>query len=114
MAARREALGVRARLIGPFTPHLAEEGWARIGGEGLVVRAPWPVHDPALAADDEVVLPVQINGKRRCEIRVAAGLEPAEVEKLILADEEVTRRLAGLSVRKIIVVKDRIVNIVAG
>jgi leucyl-tRNA synthetase len=112
--ARHEALGVLARLIAPFTPHLAEEGWARIDGEGLVVQAPWPVYDPALAADNEVVLPVQVNGKRRCEIRVAAGLEPADVEALVLADEEVMRRLDGLSVRKIIVVKDRIVNIVAG
>ena len=114
LAARHEALSVLARLIAPFTPHLAEAAWARIGGEGLVIQAPWPVYDPALAAENEVVLPVQVNGKRRCEIRVPAGTEPADVEKLVLADEEVTRRLEGLSVRKIIVVKDRIVNIVAG
>ena len=114
LAARQEALLAMARLIAPFTPHLAEEGWAHIGGKGMVVQAPWPAYDPALAAEDEVVLPVQINGKRRYEIRIAAGMEPVEVEKLILADEEVTRRLEGLSVRKVIVVKDRIVNIVAG
>jgi leucyl-tRNA synthetase len=114
MAARAEALGALARLIAPFTPHLAEEAWARLGHEGLVALTPWPIYDPALAAEDEVVLPVQVNGKRRWEIRVPVGLEPAEVEKRVLADEEVTRRLEGLSVRKIIVVKDRIVNIVAG
>ncbi|HUO22851.1 MAG TPA: leucine--tRNA ligase [Caulobacteraceae bacterium] len=114
LAARAEALQALARLIAPFTPHLAEEAWTRLGHEGLVVQTPWPTYDPALAAEDEVVLPVQVNGKRRWEIRVAAGLEPAEVEKIVLGDEEVTRRLDGLSVRKVIVVKDRIVNIVAG
>jgi leucyl-tRNA synthetase len=114
LAARREALGVLARLVAPFTPHLAEEGWARIGGEGMVVNAPWPSFDPALAADEEAVLPVQINGRRRCEIRVPLGLEPEAVEKIALADAGVQRHLEGLSVRKVIVVKDRIVNVVAG
>ena len=112
--ARAEALSALARLIAPVTPHLAEECWARIRGEGLVAQAPWPEYDPALAAEDVVVLPVQVNGKRRAEIRVPPGTEPAEVEKIVLADAEVGRRLEGLSVRKVIVVRDRIVNIVAG
>ena len=77
-----------------------------------MAQAPWPEYDPALAAEDVVVLPVQVNGKRRAEIRVAPGTEPAEVEKIVLADAEVTRRLEGMQVRKVIVVKDRIVNIV--
>ena len=69
---------------------------------------------PALAADDELVLPVQINGKRRGEVRVPPGLDIAEIEKIALADVGVQRHLEGVSVRKVIVVKDRIVNIVAG
>ena len=113
VVARAEALSVLARLVAPVTPHLAEECWARIGGAGLVAQAPWPEYDPALAAEDVVVLPVQVNGKRRAEIRVAPGTEPAEVEKIVLADAEVARRLEGMQVRKVIVVKDRIVNIVA-
>ena len=112
LGARAEALSVLARLIAPVTPHLAEECWARIGGDGLVAEAPWPEYDPAQAAEDVIVLPVQVNGKRRAEIRVAPGTLPAEVEKIVLADPEVTRRLEGLKVRKVIVVKDRIVNIV--
>ena len=114
LSARREALSVLARLVAPFTPHLAEEGWTRIGGEGLVAQAPWPTYDAALAADDELVLPVQINGKRRGEVRVPPGLDIAEIEKIALADVGVQRHLEGVNVRKVIVVKDRIVNIVAG
>lgn len=112
--AKRQALSALARLIAPFTPHLAEECWTRLGEDGMVLDAPWPVWDAALTADDEVVLPIQINGKRRAEIRVARGMEPAEVEALVLADETVKARLEGLSVKKIVVVKDRIVNLVAG
>jgi len=114
LAARAEALSIFARLVAPFTPHLAEECWLRIGGEGMVVAAPWPVYDPALTEEAVRVLPVQVNGKRRGEISAPAGAEPAEVEKLVMADAEIARRLEGLIIRKVIVVKDRIVNIVAG
>ncbi|MDB5461181.1 MAG: leucyl-tRNA synthetase, partial [Caulobacteraceae bacterium] len=113
LAARAEALSALARLISPFTPHLAEEAWVRIGGQGLVVQAPWPAFDAALAAEDEVMLPVQVNGKRRGEVRAPVGASEAAVQAIALADEGVKRHLEGLSVRKIIVVKDRIVNIVA-
>jgi len=114
LAARHEALSAFARLISPFTPHLAEEAWARIGGTGMVVAAPWPDFDPALTQDAVRILPVQVNGKRRGEISVAAGAEPADVEKIVLDDPDIARRLEGLTIRKVIVVKDRIVNIVAG
>src|SRR5690606_29437304 len=104
-AVRAEALKVLTQLIAPFTPHLAEECWTRLGHDGMVVDAPWPVFDPALAADDEVVLPVQINGKRRGELRVARGSAEAEVEKLVLADPDIAAKLDGLTLRKVIVVK---------
>jgi len=113
LAARAEALSVFARLVAPFTPHLAEEAWRRIGGEGMVVNAPWPAYDPALVEDAVKILPVQVNGKRRGEIQAPAGAEPADVEKIVLDDPEIARRLEGLTIRKVIVVKDRIVNIVA-
>jgi leucyl-tRNA synthetase len=117
LAARHEALLALARLTAPFTPHLAEEAWARIGGpmsgHHMVVQAPWPAYDPALAAEDEVVLPVQVNGKRRGEIKAPVGAAEADVQAIALADEGVKRHLEGLTVRKVIVVKDRIVNIVA-
>jgi len=113
LAARRQALSALARLIAPFTPHLAEACWERLGEPGMVVAAPWPDFDPALVSDDERVLPVQINGRRRGEIRAAAGAESVDIEKIALADAGVQRHLAGMTVRKVIVVKDRIVNIVA-
>ena len=112
-AARDEALSAFARLIGPFTPHLAEECWVRVGGQGMVALAAWPAFDAALTEDAIRVLPVQVNGKRRGEISAPAGAEPAEVEKIVLDDPEIARRLEGLTIRKVIVVKDRIVNIVA-
>jgi len=112
-AARREALSALARLVAPFAPHLAEECWQRLGETGLVAATPWPEFDPRLAEDEERVLPVQINGKRRGEIRAAVGASDAEVEKIVMGDPEIAQRLEGLSIRRVIVVKDRIVNIVA-
>ncbi|MGI8840686.1 MAG: leucine--tRNA ligase [Caulobacteraceae bacterium] len=114
LAARREALSALARLIAPFAPHLAEECWARLGEAGMVARAPWPIYDPALARDEEKILPVQIDGKRRGEVRAPPGASEAQVRELVLDDPEISRRLEGLTLRKMIVVQDRIVNLVTG
>ncbi|MGH6991816.1 MAG: class I tRNA ligase family protein, partial [Caulobacteraceae bacterium] len=111
--ARREALSALARLVAPFAPHLAESCWEKLGEKDLVATAPWPRFDPALLDDAERVLPVQINGRRRGEVRAPSGASKEAVEKLVLEDPEIVRRLAGMTVRKVIVVADRIVNLVA-
>jgi leucyl-tRNA synthetase len=113
-AARQSALSALARLIAPFAPHLAEECWATLGDGGLVAEAPWPVWDPALAGDDDRTLPVQINGRRRGEVRAPRGASVAEIERLVLEDTDLVRKLDGLAIKKVIVVPDRIVNLVAG
>ncbi len=112
LAARRFAARTLAQLMAPMTPHLSEEMWALLGGEGLVARAPWPVADPEMLREATVTLPVQINGKRRAEITAPAGLDAAAIEALVLADPAVQRALAGASPRKLIVVPNRIVNVV--
>jgi leucyl-tRNA synthetase len=114
--AKRQALSALARLIAPFTPHVAEEGWSRLGEAGMVLDAPWPVYDPALAADDEVVLPIQISGKRRSEITAPRGAASVDVEAAALANPAIQAYLSanGVAVKKVIVVQDRIVNLVVG
>ena len=112
-AARRAAVQTLIVLINPIAPHLAEASWEILGGKGMVVDAPWPTYDRALAMDDVLTLPVQINGKRRGEVTVAPGASEADVQAIALADEGVMKHLEGVTVRKVIVVKDRIVNIVA-
>ncbi len=111
-AARRDAMKVMAQLIQPMTPHLAEEVWQMLGGEGLVARAPWLQADPALLIEDTVILPIQINGKRRAEISVPRDMPAAEVEKIALANDDVVKFLAGQPVKKLIVVPGRIINVV--
>ena len=106
------AMKTLAQLMAPMVPHLAEDIWARLGSEGLVAQAAWPKADPALLVADSVTLPIQINGKRRSEITVAADTPKEEVEKLALADEAVVKALAGNPPRKLIVVPGRIVNVV--
>ncbi|MCB1397624.1 MAG: class I tRNA ligase family protein, partial [Rhodobacteraceae bacterium] len=111
-AAQKQAARVLAQLMAPMTPHLAEELWHMLGGDGLVTEAPWPKADPALLVDDTVTLPVQFNGKKKAEITVPADASKEEVEKRALADEAVQRVLAGAMPKKVIVVPGRIVNVV--
>ena len=110
--AKRRAMTVMAQLLSPMVPHLAEDIWAMLGGTGLVVQAAWPKPDPALLIEDKVTLPIQINGKRRAEITVPKDMTPAEVEKLVLADDAVAKALGGAAPKKLIVVPGRIVNVV--
>ncbi|MEH6774309.1 MAG: class I tRNA ligase family protein, partial [Cereibacter changlensis] len=111
-AARKQAMLTMAQLMSPMVPHLAEEIWAMLGGQGLVAQAAWPKADPALLVEDTVTLPIQINGKRRAEITVPKDMPIAEVEKLVLAEETVVKVLAGSAPKKLIVVPGRIVNVV--
>ena len=111
-SAKRESVRGLAQLMAPMTPHLAEEVWAMLGGEGLVAEARWPVADPALLVSETVTLPIQINGKRRSEVTVPADADSSVVEEVVLADEAVVRALAGAAPKKLIVVPGRIVNVV--
>jgi len=112
-AAKMEALGILIRAIAPFMPHLAEECWAKLGGKELVYHAPWPEVDPNMLVEDTITLPVQVNGKRRSQIEVPADMAKDDIQALAMADEHVARSIDGLTIRKVIIVPGRIVNIVA-
>src|SRR5690606_23188133 len=110
--ARREGLMTLVQLVAPMMPHLAEEAWDFMGFDTLVAETPWPVADPALLVADEVTVAVQVNGKLRDTITVAKGLDKAALEAAALASEKVQRTIDGAPLRKVIVVPDRLVNIV--
>ena len=101
------------KLLSPFTPHLSEEMWARLGLSGSIVTAPWPVGDKKLAEDNVVTIAVQINGKMRGTIECKKDEDDEEVKKVALSLENVARQTTASGIKKIIVVKNRIVNIVA-
>jgi leucyl-tRNA synthetase len=94
-------------------PHLAEECWAALGHDTLVATAPWPKLEPALLVESTITLPVQINGKKRADVTVARDARNAEIESAVLALDAVQRALAGKPPKKVIVVPQRIVNVVA-
>jgi len=112
-ASRSTAIRTLVQLVAPMMPHLAEEAWAMLGQEGLVTGSAWPAVDPALLVEDEVTVAVQVKGKLRDTLTVAKGLANADLEALALASDKVQRSLDGATVRKVIVVPDRLVNIVA-
>ena len=109
----REAGELLVQMIGPMMPHLAEECWARLGYNTLLAEQPWPVADEALLVDDTITIAVQVNGKRRGELTIARSAGKDEVECAALELEPVARALDGKAPKKVIVVPQRIVNVVA-
>ncbi|WP_294640923.1 leucine--tRNA ligase [uncultured Aureimonas sp.] len=111
--AARESLSILVRLVAPMMPHLAEECWRALGHGGLCAAAPWPKADPSLLVQDEITLPVQINGKKRGDITVSAKAGKDEVEAAVLALPFVAEALGGAAPKRLVVVPGRIVNVVA-
>jgi leucyl-tRNA synthetase len=109
----KEAAAILVRLFHPMMPHLAEECWAALGHDTLVASEPWPVLEPALLVESTITLPVQINGKKRADVTVARDAKEPEIEAAVLALEAVQRILEGKRPKKVIVVPQRIVNVVA-
>ncbi len=109
----REGGDVLVNLFAPMMPHLAEECWQALGHSSPIAEASWPVADAALATNDTVTLPIQINGKKRAEITVDRTADNATVEAAVLALDAVQKALEGRIPKKIIVVPQRIVNVVA-
>jgi leucyl-tRNA synthetase len=110
----REGLEAAILLLAPIVPHIAEALWAALGHAGLVADAPWPVVDPEALLRDEVTLVVQVNGKKRGTVNIPSGASEIAVREAALADANVRRFLEGKSVRHLVVVQNRLVNIVAG
>jgi leucyl-tRNA synthetase len=111
--ALREAADIFVRLFAPMMPHLAEESWARLGHVTLVTEAPWPVAEKSLIVEDMIGLPVQVNGKKRADLVIERNADAATIEKAALALDGVRRALDGKAVKKVIIVPQRIVNVVA-
>ena len=109
---RRQAAATLIRLVSPMAPHLAEEAWAASGQPGLVADAAWPEVDPAMLVVDEVTVALQVNGKLRDTVTAAKGMAKDELERIAFASDKVRRLLDGATPRKVVVVPDRLVNIV--
>ena len=100
-------------MLAPFSPHVAEEMWEGLGHEGgLLKDAPWPIADPELAKKDELEIPVQVNGKLRSRVVVAPDISEADLRTIALADAKVQSFIDGHQIVKVIVVPQRLVNVV--
>jgi leucyl-tRNA synthetase len=108
----REAIEALVLMVSPFAPHTAEELWARYGHEGGLATASWPVYDPEVARAEEIVIPVQVNGKLRGRITVSPSAGEADLESAALADPAVQGHVRGKTVKKVVVAKGRLVSIV--
>ena len=114
VAVLKESVEALVRMISPFTPHMAEELWELLGHTGGIAAAGWPTFDEAVAKAEEIVIPVQINGKVRARLTVPADTPEDRLRELALADPQVVKHLEGKAVRKVVVAAGRLVSIVAG
>jgi len=110
--ALREAVSITLQMIAPMMPHLAEECWTALGNDLMISQAPWPQLDESLLVESNIILPVQINGKRKGEVSVPVELDKSGVEKVVLMESFVRSALSGKEPKKIVVVPGRIVNVV--
>jgi leucyl-tRNA synthetase len=110
--AMREAASIMVRLFHPMMPHLAEECWVALGHKSLVATEAWPRVEPDLLVESTITLPVQINGKKRADVTVARDAGNTDIEAAVLALDAVKKALEGKSPKKVIVVPQRIVNVV--
>jgi leucyl-tRNA synthetase len=108
----KETLEILTLVLALFAPHIADELWEGLGHTGATLRVPWPAYDPALAAEEELELPVQVNGKLRSRVRVAVNATEDDIRRLALADEKVAQHLNGRQVVKFILVPQKLLNIV--
>ena len=108
----RNGLETVVRLIAPMAPHIAEELWLALGHDILLTDTPWPEADPALLTDDTVTIAVQVNGKLRCTVELARDAGQKAAEAAALAEPSVARAIGDKAIRRVIVVPNRIVNVV--
>jgi leucyl-tRNA synthetase len=111
--ALREAAELLARIAAPMVPHIAEECWALLGHDTLTAEAPWPKADRALLVEDTMTIAVQVNGKRRDELTIARDAAKEDIEAAALKLDNVVRAIGGRKIKKVVVVPQRIVNVVA-
>lgn len=109
-----EAMKQFAQMLSPIAPHIAEELWERLGGTDSITYAEWPAYDEALTVDDEVEIVVQVNGKIADRAKIASNTDEAAMQEVALGLEKVKEAIAGKTVRKVITVKGKLVNIVVG
>ncbi len=109
-----EAVENMCLLLSPFVPHFADEWWTRLGNDGFTYRAAWPSHDAAIAAEEEVTIVVQINGKVKDRLTIPVGIDSKEMERLAVQCEKIAPELVNSTVKRIVTVPGKLVNIVIG
>jgi leucyl-tRNA synthetase len=108
-----EGIDAIVRMLSPIAPHISQALWAAFGNDGLVIDAPWPQVDESALVRDSIELVVQVNGKLRAKLEVPASAGKDELEALAMADDAVQKQIDGKTVRKVVVVPGKLVNIVA-
>ena len=109
----RESAEILTRIAAPMVPHLAEECWAALGYRTLLAEEPWPKPDQGLLTEDTITIAVQVNGKRRDELTIARNAAKEDIEAAALKLDNVVRAIGGRKIKKVVVVPQRIVNVVA-